>query len=1022
MNITRFAIDNNRLTFVILFVIVLAGIQTFNSMPRAYDPGFIIRVAQVMTFFPGASPERVEKLVTSHLEDHVKSMPELDFVSSESRTGVSIVNVNIKESYTNMRPIWDQLRRKIEDAEQELPEGIQGPYVNDEFGDVFGIVFGVTGEGYSYAEMNTIAEDVRDRLLQLPEVSKVSILGAQDERVFIEYDNTRLSELNISPYQLSLALQARNIVSSGGSIKLGDERIALEPSGNYESIHDIERTVLQAPQSAELFYLSDIAKVTRGYVDPPTALIHANGEESLVIAVSMRKGGNNTRLGEQVSGALSTLKTQYPYGIEFETIYFSPDEVDKKVEEFIANLLQSIGVVTAVMLLTLKLRTGVIVSSLVPTTILLSVIVMSVLGVGIDQISLAALIIALGMLVDNGIVMAENILVQMEKGKSALNAAIDSASELRVPLLTASLTTSAAFLPIFLAESTVGEFTASLFKVVTIALICSWLISLTIVPLLCVHFLKVAPNKEDFSGPSYRWYQSTLKQMLKHRYLSVTAIMVGSLFIIIQGMPLLPKGFFPPSDRAYFKAELQMPQGTDILATQAVLNDLEGYVERELLVNDDRPDGVTSWVSYIGNAGPKFMLPHNPKPDDPRYALMILNVTDVERIDELMNTIYRYSLESHPDLDLAVRKFENGPPVENPVEVRLSGANDKLLFQEVRALKAHLNEIGGLVSIKDDWGQRIKKLIIRINQENALRIGVTSQDIAVSLQAGLSGMVLTEYREEEDAIPVLLRSKYANAQDISKLESLSVYLQNTGKSIPLTQVADVELVWDTAKILRRDGQRTVAVGAQLQPGINAEDKFSEVIPWLEARKRDWGGELSYELGGERESSGDAQTSILVKLPIAAFIIVMLLVGQFNSLRKPTIILLTIPMALAGVTLGLLVTQSMMGFMAFLGVISLSGIVINNAIVLLERIQIELESGLSGQQAIISAAMQRARPILLTTATTVLGLIPLYLGGGAMWEPMSVAIMSGLLFSTLLTLGMVPVIYAILYRVDYEHDG
>lgn len=1016
MNVTRLAIEKNRFTLVVLLTIVVLGIQTFVGMPRAYDPGFIMRAAQVVTYFPGATPERVEQLVSSKLEDVVKEIPELDFVNSESRTGTSIVTANIKESYTDMRPIWDNLRRKVDDVAGDLPEGVIGPFVNDEFGDVFGIVITITGEGFTYAELNDVAEDLQSELQSLADVAKVEIYGAQEERVFVEYDNARLAELGVSPYQLSQALATRNIVISGGSLVLGPERISLEPSGNFESVADIERTVLRLPDSDRLVYLKDIATLSRGYVDPPDSIVHSSGARALGIGAAMRKGGNNIELGDQVLTVLERFNRIYPYGIEFELVNFSPREVDLKVKDFLSSLLQAVLVVTVVMLLTLGLRTGLIVSTLIPLAMLVAIIVMSALDIGLDQVSLAALIIALGMLVDNGIVMSENIMVQMENGKNALESSIDAASELRVPLLTASLTTAAAFLPIYLAESNVGEFTASLFKVVTITLIASWLIALTIIPMLCVAFLKVKLKTETYDGGLYAVYRRVLLWMLRNK--TATLATTALVFLVaMKGFDYLPKLFFPPSDRTYFKVEMELPTGTAIEHTEAVVADIERYVLQEMKASESNPEGIASWVSHVGNAGPRFILSHNPKPSDPAYALMIVNVASTEHIDKLMTRINRYALEHHPDLDVSLRRIENGPSIENPVEVRLSGSGDGL-FAAAADLKREMSSLGGLRNVSDDWGQRIKKLDIRIDQERALRAGVTSQDIAVSLQAGLSGMELTEYREGEDVIPVLLRSRSTQEQDINRVESLSVYVQATGKSLPLRQVADIDLVWEAARVFRRNGVRTVTVGAQIDPGVTAAEKFAELAPWLEEKQNEWSNDVRYDLGGESESSGKANRSIIEKLPIAAFIILALLVGQFNSMRKALIILVTIPLGLIGVVIGLLAARSFFGFMTFLGIISLAGIVINNAIVLLERIQVELANGVQQTEAIVSAAQQRARPILLTTATTVLGLIPLYLSGGEMWEPMTVAIMAGLLFSTVLTLGVVPVLYAALYRVRF----
>jgi len=1017
LNITRLAIENNRFTFVVLFVVIAAGIQTFFKMPRAYDPGFVVRAAQVLTYFPGASPQRVEQLVSSKIEDVIKEIPELDFVKSESRTGTSIVTVNIKESYRQMRPIWDNLRRKIDDIIPDLPEGVVGPFVNDEFGDVYGIVLTISGEGFNFSELNDIAEDVRDDFQRLPDAAKVEIYGAQEERIFVEYDNARLSELGISPYQLSQALEARNIVISGGSINLGDERISLEPSGNFESLAEIEQTILQIPGSDRLLYLRDIATVKRDYIDPPSSVVHSSGQRALGIGIAMREGGNNIRLGEQVSEELERLNQVYPYGVEFDMVTFAPAEVDQKVSNFVNSLLQAILVVTLVMLLSLGLRTGLVVSTLIPISMLMALIVMSFFDIGLDQISLAALIIALGMLVDNGIVMSENILVQMEQGKKGLDAAIDSAMELKVPLLTASLTTAAAFLPIYLAESDVGEFTASLFKVVTITLLCSWIISLTIIPMLCVSFIKAAPKKEAFGSPFQKYYKNTLFFMLKHKVSSLGVVALV-FFLVMAGFNYLPKIFFPPSDRTYFKAEIELPVGTAIEKTERVVSGLEQFIEDELVANDKRQTGITNWISYVGNAGPKFILSHNPKPSNPGYALMVLNVNDIAVIEQCMQKLTSYALNHYPDLELKLRRIETGPSIENPVEVRLMGKNIDDLFSKVNALKQEMSRIGGLVNISDDWGQRIKKLEIRINQARALRAGVTSQDIAISLQTGLTGLELTEYREGEDVIPVVLRSKISNQNDIGKMESLSVYAQSTGQAVPLKQVADIAVVWESAKIFRRNGLRTITVGAQTLPNITAAEKFSQLTPWLLEKQKEWGVDNRYEFGGEKETSEKANQSIADKLMIAAFIILILLVGQFNSIRKAFIILMTIPLGLIGVVIGLLTLKSYFGFMTLLGIISLAGIVINNAIVLLERIKIELDNGVNHQDAIISAAQQRARPIILTTATTVLGLIPLYVSGGEMWEPMAIAIMAGLLFSTVLTLCVVPVLYALLYKVKY----
>ena len=735
----------------------------------------------------------------------------------------------------------------------------------------------------------------------------------------------------------------------------------------------------------------------------------------------MSEGGNNIALGESVKETLDRIKNSYPHGVEFEVINFSPTEVENKVNGFASNLVQAIFVVAAVMLLSLGLRTGLIVAFLIPASMVMAMLMMSFFNIGLDQISLAALIIALGMLVDNGIVMTESIMVSMSNGKKSIDAAIESANELRVPLLTSSLTTAAAFLPIFLAESNVGEFTASLFKVVTITLLCSWLLSLTIIPLLCVAFLKTSPQTTDYNSGVYNAYRKFLTVLLRFKIsaLVLTALLFASA---VFGLKYVPSIFFPPSDRLYFTVELTLPLGTAIETTETVVNRFEEFISKELVINDTAENeapqqGVTNWISYIGSGGTRFVLSHNPEPAGSNYALLVLNTTDNVIIDKLILQLNDFAFNHYPDVLIKAQRISSAAAVKNPIEVRLYGNDTDALFDIMEDVKNKMRDINGLQNITDDWGQRIKKLVVEINQQRALRAGVTNEDIAISLQSGLSGLELTQYREDDKVIPVIFRSVEADRQDIRKLQSLTIYSQAKGTAIPLTQVADINIVWEPAKILRRDRLKAITVGAQIEPGFTAAEGSSAIKPWLEQSASHWPFSFRYELGGDAESSQKGNQSIAEKLPIALFIILFLLVAQFNSIRKSVIILTTIPLGLIGVTAGLLVGQSFFGFMTLLGIISLAGIVINNAIVLLERIQLEIdELGLSPYDAIISGAQKRFRPILLTTATTVLGLIPLYLGGGEMWEPMAIAIMAGLLFSTLLTLGVVPVLYALLFRV------
>ena len=1019
MNITRAALEKNRITAVALILVLGAGIMAYRTMPRAEDPGFTIRVAVVITSFSGASPERVEMLVTDKLEKAIQEMPEVDYVLSTSKTGVSIVYVFVKGSYRKMRPIWDSLRRKVGRVAPGLPAGIQGPVVNDEFGDVFGTIITITGEGFSYAELKEVADEVRDEMLLIEEVAKVNIHGAQEERIFVEYNNARLAELGLSASYLMNILQGQNIITPGGSVTTDRERIVLEPTGNFETVEDVERTLVGIPGRSELIHLSDLAHVYRGYIDPPQTRVRSSGMPALALAINLREGGNITVLGDKVKELVARLQELYPIGIEFDTVAFQPGQVQKKVNEFVNSMLQAVAIVVFVMLVFLGLRTGLVVASLVPMAMVMAILVMSFFGIGLDQMSIASLIIALGMLVDNAIVISESIMVQMRAGKKALEAAVDSAGELRIPLLISSLTTAAAFLPIYLAESEVGEYCAPLFKVVTITLLSSWLLAMTMTPLFCVRFLKVKSKPDAYDSRFYRAYRGMVVGFLQHRLVTLGVVVILFVFTMwVAGF--IPNIFFPGDEKPVYTAELELPLGTPIERTEDVVDQVEAFMVRELKAGPDRAEGLVNWSTYIGGGEPRFTLGYNPGTAAPENALMIVNATSFDATMDAIERTEAFCIEHFPDLTAYINPLSVGPPPDADVGVRISGRDTDSVFDIVDRVKARLSDTPGIKNVRDDWGPRAKKLLVKINQARAQRAGVTNLDIAVSLRAALVGFETTQFREEDKIIPIILRSVALERQDLGNLETLNVYSQATGRNVPLKQVADIEVVWEPSKILRRSRLKTVTVQADVAGETNAIAISRELDVWLQAESAAWGIGYSYEIGGEAESAAEANQSIMDKLGIAGMIILLLLVSQFNSIRRPVIILATIPLGLIGVVIGLLIARSAFGFMTLLGVVSLAGIVVNNAIVLLDRIRIEIqENGLDPRRAIVEAAQRRLRPILLTTVTTMGGLIPLWIGGGPMWEPMAVTIIFGLLFATMLTLGVVPVLYAVLFRVNFK---
>ena len=1013
MNITSFALKNDKVTIVFSLLLFIYGIISFLDLPRAKDPGFIIRTATVVTYFPGASAKRVEQLVTDKLEKQIQEMSEIDFIKSTSKSGVSIIFVNILEKHKNMRPIWDALRRKVEDGARQLPNGTSKPIVNDEFGDVYGSMISISANGLSPKELEDIANDTKDVFLRLDDVAKIEILGIQPQVVYVEFDNSKMARLNLSASYLKNILESKNIVLSGGNIKVDTNRLSIEPSGNYENKEQIGNTIIPL-NTGEKIYLNDIANIKYEYKNPSSFIVQKDGKESLIVSISMKKDGDIIKLGEQIDTLMSQVAQKLPLGVKLDRIFNEPKIVDKIVGNFVINLLQAMALVVIVMLFSLGLRTGLIVAVLIPMSILTSFIVMSVFDIWLDQVSLAALIISLGLLVDSAIVMSESIMVLMQRGKNVVEASIQSANELKIPLLTSALTTSAAFLPIFLAKSSTGEYTNSIFKVVTITLLCSWILALTLTPVLSKYFMKKDLQQEHKETIFQSFYRAFLNFVLGNKaivIIMVILIFAGSLKLL----EYVPKKFFPPSSEATFTVEINLPVGTAIETTKDNVSKIENFI-KEKYMSQGQNNEVLNFVSFIGESAPRFWLSYEQELASAEYSTILVNTKDNSNITNIRKDIETFAKANFPDMQINAKTLAMGPPVKKPIEIRISGKDTDKLFELSAKVKQELAKIEGVKNIVDDWGIRNKKLSIQIDEAKALKEGITNLDIALSLQSSLSGFEVTTFRKDDKLIPIILRSNENTKDDINRLETINVYSQSSGKNISLSQVASVQVVYEESKIIRRDRLKTVTVGSDIKEDANALEIFASIKPWLDEYSKDFELGYYYEFGGEFEVSGKANDSIVVNLPIAFMAILLMMVAQFNSVRKPLIILTAIPLGIIGVSFGLFITNSYFGFMTLLGIISLSGIVINNAIVLLERIKTEEQNGFNSYDAIIEASLSRLRPIVLTTLTTVLGLVPLWYSGGVMWEPMAISIIFGLMISTMFTLGFVPVLYALFFKV------
>lgn len=1027
MNLAKFSIDKNRITFMLLITMVVLGIMMYLGLSRDSMPPYAVRVATVVSQFPGASPERVELLVTDKVEKVVQELPELKEVTSTSRTGLSVVAVTLKDEVpeAKMQAVWDRLRRKLSSI-QGLPEGVNPDLNDDGIGDVYGIVVGLSSDGFSYAELKEYADDIKDDLIKLPDAAKVELGGVQEERVFVEFDNAQLREYNLTAAKLSQTIASTNILNSGGQINLGDERIILEPTGNFNSVEDIKNMLIQVGNGQQLVKLGDITKVTKGYIDPPKQIVSVNGLKAITLHVNLKENSNVITLGEAVNGVVAKWQEQLPVGLELERVSSMDTYIDVKVSDFIVNLLQSIVIVLLVMLIFLGVRTGFVIASLIPMVMIATLMTMGVIKMGLNQVTLAALIMALGMLVDNAIVVAETIMVKMEQGIERKKAAVDAFSELWMPLLISTLTTSAAFLAFYLSPTTMGDIVGPIFVVISIALLSSWLFALTVITLFCYLFLKVEPKGSK--KPSFidriinklkYYYKDLILIALSHKWKVIIGIFV-IFFISIFGFTKIPFIFFPDSDRNLITIDINLPQGNKIESTTKVVQDIEQYLKDSLLTNTTRTKGVLSWSSYIGEGPESYDLGYSPDEANSNYAHILVNTSSFTENNNLIAKIDNFTFNSFPNADIKVSALAAGGGGA-PIEIKVSGDNPDKLSEISSAVKLKLSAIAGTKNVKDDWGPKSKKFLIEIDQNRAQTAGVTSQDIATSLVTVLNGVQTGEYREGDKSIPILMRNDKDQQQTLASLETLNVFSQASGRSVPLLQVASIVPQWQYSKIRRVDLNRTVNVTSELNANGNASAITKEITPWLESQKENWPKGYRYEFGGDAKQTAESMGSVIGYLPISGFIIVLLLIIQFNSVRKMSMVVLTIPLGIIGVVIGLLVFNEAFGFMPFLGLISLAGIVINNAIVLIDRMEIEQnELGRSEQDAVIAACLQRFRPILLATLTTVLGLIPLYISGGEMWEGMAIGIMVGLLFGTVITLLFIPSMYSAMFKVNYKN--
>ena len=1009
-SLARFVIGHSRFSALLISAVLVVGAAVFLDQPRQEDPEVTLRSAQVVTHAPGLAPERIEQLITRPIEEAIKEIPEIDEIESVSANGLSIVTPEVDPRFDDMAPIWAKLRNKIDDLTPRLPSSAQAPIVNDEYGRVAVVTLALTGTDFSLAELYDIARDLRDEIGALPLVARVDLYGVQPERIWLELEPAFLAQFQLDPAEIASALQSQNVVLPGGTINAAGENVVVEPSGDFRSVEEI-RDVPVATGDGGLLYLRDVADVRRAFIDPPEAPAFFNNKPAIVLGVSMVEDSNVVALGRQVTELLGALRTELPLGVALDVAIFQPDLVQASVNDASINLLQTMGVVLAVVMFFLGWRTGLIVGAMVPLTMLLTMVGMSVWGIALHRISIAAIIVALGLLIDNGIVIAEDIRRRIDAGAHRLEAALGTPRTLAVPLLTSSLTTVLAFLPLMLIDDSTGEFLRSLGQVLTIALLGSWLLAISVVPALCYWLLPQSGAAADdpesaLDSRPYRAYRTLLVGILRHR-VAFVALMLALLVAGGHVFRYVRERSLGPSARNQFTVYLDLPAQAHITQTVGAARKMTAYL-RDPQTNPE----VTDVLAYVGDGGPRFFLALAPNDPQPNKAFLVVNTRTAAQVPELMRRVEDFILDELPEATGRADLLFLGPAALGTVELRVRGPDMDVLRRVAADIERAFLEIGGVTGIRNDWENSVLKLRVEVDQERARLARVTSEEIANTLPATFDGAAVTDYREGDKVIPVVIRAQADQRDSLDRLRSTEIYSAALGAVVPLLQIADIDGAVEPSRIRRFNQKRAITVAGK-HPDMTSQELYSAMERGLEAIDLPPGFEV--ELEGELKGAAESNERLFAYAPHALFAIIVLLVLQFDSFRRTAVILLTIPLILIGANFGLAATRAFFDFTGMLGLFALAGIIINNGIVMIDRIDQGREEGRAVDEAVIEAALARARPIIMTTITTVVGLLPLALFGGEFWFGMAVVIMSGLSVGTLLTLGFVPALYSLLLR-------
>ena len=1058
MNIAEWSIQKHVITWVLTVLMVVVGVTSFLELSLLEDPDFTIKEAMIITPYPGASAAEVEEEVTNVIEQAVQTLGQLKYVESRSARGVSSVKAVIKDQYgkDTLPQVWDELRRKVGDVAVlgKLPPGAGPSLVNDDFGDVYGVYVALTGDGYSYKEIYEFAKFMKRELLKVSGVKRIELFADQPEVVYVEMRRDKMTQFGVSPDDIYAALRAKNLPADSGSLRIGQEFIPVSPTGEFKSEQEFGNLLISSA-GANPVYLRDVAEIRRGYQEPASTLMRFDGVPSIGFAISAAAGVNVVKMGQAIEKRAKELQSQSPLGMEAHVVSLQSTAVVKSINDFLVSLAQAVAIVVVVLLFFMGLRSGLIIGAVLLVTILGTFIFMNSFDITLQRISLGALVIALGMLVDNAIVVTDGIRMKLDQGQDVLSAAKEVVGQTSTPLLGATIVAITAFASIGTSDDSTGEYTATLFYVILISLLLSWVTAVSTTPLLCKAFLKPAKKKagetgdtDPYGGALFRIYRGFLTQCIRFRW--VTLVVVVAMFVAsIVGFGSVRQSFFPDSTRPQFYVDFWFPEGTDIEETSRQMARAEkAFLERE---------GVAHVTTQIGGGSPRFLLTYTPESNYPSFAQTLVDVDDYRTIPGIVDDVQDEMEALFPQAIIQVRQFVLGPSTGGKIQLRISGPDPAELRRLAGKAESIMLEDPNTQYVRNEWRSKIKVVRPQMSEAQANRAGITRPDIAAAIATAVEGTKVGIYRERDELLPIIARAPASERVDLDNLGAIPVWSPVANGMIPLDQVvSSFDTEFEDANLWRRDRTSMLKIHSDPRDGLLPSELMARIKPKIEkALNVDVGKVLGKKFGpdedpfakfddgtlkvgdsdiwplkglpgyymawgGDAESSAKAGAALGATVPIFFGLMVLIVLMLFNSIRKTLVIWLTVPLSIIGVTVGLLLLNQPFGFMALLGLMSLSGMLIKNAVVLLDEINVQLDSGKAAFHAIVDSGVSRLIPVSMAASTTILGLIPLL--GDAFFIAMAVTIMFGLGFATVLTLIVVPVLYAVFFKVPFEQAG